>query len=90
MLAVGLQFGLYVLVDQGAGPVEALKESWRLTDGYKITVFLVNTLFSVGVVAFSCVTLGLMPAIAAPVLALTQAVMYHSLVHIQGPAPRML
>ncbi|MCB9697588.1 MAG: hypothetical protein H6738_12475 [Alphaproteobacteria bacterium] len=86
ILGVGLQFFIYALVDQDLGAVDALKESWRLTDGYKFTVFLTN--FAIGLIglAIACVTCGIGYLAFLPVLSLTQAVMYHSLVHLQGTA----
>lgn len=84
--AIGLQFFIYAMVDQDLGAMDALKESWRLTDGYKFTVFLTN--FAIGLIgiAIACVTCGIGYLAFIPVLSLTQAVMYHSLIHLQGTA----
>jgi hypothetical protein len=40
ILSVGLAFVPYVVVDRGLGPIEALKESWRITKGHKWQLFL--------------------------------------------------
>ena len=90
VLSIGLQFSLYAMVDQGLGPIEAMKESWRLTDGHKITVVGVNIAIGLLTLLFGCVTLGLGMVILAPLVSLTQAVMYHSLMHLQGPRPRIV
>jgi uncharacterized membrane protein len=86
IFAIGAQFMLYALVDQDLDAVAAIKESWRLTDGSKAMVFGVNLVLVLGFVAVSCVTLGIGYFLAMPVLVLTQAVMYHSLVHSRGLA----
>ena len=38
--SLGLCFVLYVVIDRGDGPINALKESWRLTKGSKWQLFL--------------------------------------------------
>lgn len=83
VLLLGLQFSLYALIDQDLDPIAAMQESWRLTEGYKVTVFLVNLVIFILAGLFACVTLGIGYLVAIPVLALSQAVMYHSLVHIK-------
>lgn len=90
ILAIGLQFVLYAMVDQGLGPIEALQESWRLADGQKLTIFGVNLVLGIGMLLFACGTCGMGVIVAAPVLALTQGVMYHSLLHLQGPRPQFV
>ena len=42
IVGLGLQFSLYAMLDRDMNPIEALQESWRLTDGYKFTIFAVN------------------------------------------------
>lgn len=80
ILWAGLQFTLYALVDRDLGPVEALSESWNLTEGFKLTILLINIVVIVGLLVFSCITMGIGYFVAVPVLSLMQAVMYHSLV----------
>ena len=79
ILALGLQFTMYALVDRGLGPIEALSESWRVTDGHKMTIFLINLVIGLLAIFFTCATLGFGYFLIVPLLALTQAVMYHSL-----------
>lgn len=81
--SVGLGFALFALIDQDLGPVDALSESWRLTDGHKLRVFLVGLAVASGALLVSVATLGLGLVVAAPVLVLSQGVMYHSLLHLQ-------
>jgi len=38
--SLGLFFVLFVVIDRGAGPINALKESWRITKGNKWRLFL--------------------------------------------------
>jgi hypothetical protein len=85
ILALGLQFTFYALIDQDLDPIAALQESWRLTDGYKGTVFVVNLVMGLLLLVFSCVTLGFGYLLAIPMMGLSQAVMYHSLLHLQPP-----
>ena len=86
MIFLLLTFFIYAMVDQDLPAIDSLKESWRLTDGYKLTIFLTN--FAIGLIgmAIACVTCGFGYLAFIPVLSLAQAVMYHSLTHLQGTA----
>lgn len=84
IIGLGLQFYLYAMVDKNLGPIEAMKESWRLTDGYKLQVFFVNLVIALIGIAVTCATCGIGYILIVPILALTQAVMYHSLLHLKG------
>ena len=77
--ALGLQFAPYLIVHQGLGPIEALQKSWELTDGHKVTLFLVALIIGLLALVLACVTCGIGYLAALPVLSLTQAIMYHSL-----------
>jgi hypothetical protein len=82
---LGLQFGILAAVDQDLGPIEALGESWRIASPRLFEIFLVTLALSVLFLVFTCVTLGMGYLLALPVLALVQAVMYHTLLHEAGP-----
>lgn len=80
IFALMMYFSLYLIVDRNLGPIEAMTESMALTDGNKITIFVVSLVIGLLVVGLSCVTLGLGALVLVPMVSLAQAVMYHSLV----------
>ncbi len=84
VVGIGLQFVQYVIVDRGVGPIDAIRESWRLTSGYKLTIFFINFLAGLLGIVLTCLTLGIGYLLFIPVLVLMQGVMYHSLTHYQG------
>lgn len=79
ILSLGLQFTFYALVDRDLGAMDAVTESWRITDGHKVSIFVINFVIGILAIVFSCITLGIGYFAVVPVLSLTQAVMYHSL-----------
>jgi len=86
ILALGLGFFVYGLIDQDLGPIESLQESWRLTNGHKAFLFLfalVTWFVGMLVTVFTC---GLGLFVVGPVLGLSQAVLYHAMVHEKGRA----
>jgi uncharacterized membrane protein len=84
--SLGLYFTLYLVIDQEMGAIDALSESWRLTDGEKGFLFVFNLLMVFGALILMVVTCGIGYLIVVPTLALVQAVMYHSLVSMKGTA----
>ncbi len=40
ILGLGLMFTYYIIVDKNLGPIEAMKESWNISKGYKMELFL--------------------------------------------------
>ena len=86
---LGLQFAQYAIVDLGLGPIEALRESWRLTNGYKVTILFINILASLFALLVTCVTFGMGYLVLLPMLLLMQGVMYHSLTHHQALASEL-
>jgi hypothetical protein len=52
ILAIGLQFSAFFVVDRRLGAVDAMKASWQVTSGRKGQVFVVMLLF--GLVAAGC------------------------------------
>ena len=87
ILALGLQLTFYAMVDQDLGPVEALRESWRLTDGHKLALFIVGIVMAIFAFVVTCITCGFGYLAVLPLLSLSQAVIYHSLFHLKGPRP---
>lgn len=78
MLAIGLQFATYLVVDKGMGAVEALKESWEITKGMKwklfgfaLVIWLVNI---VGLVLF-----GVGMLVTIPLTMIAMAYVYRTL-----------
>lgn len=84
-----LSFGFinadFYVVDQGLGPVEALKKSWESTDGQKSNIFIF-ALAEVGItlVGLACCCLGIF--VAVPVCLLARSIIYMRLSGA-GPAP---
>ena len=56
IVSMGLAFVPYLVVDKNLGPIEAIKESWRVTKGHKMQLFLLFLalmgLNIIGVLAF--------------------------------------
>jgi len=52
ILMIGLSMTLPLIVDRGIGPIDALTESWRLTDGNRANIFIF------GLIAFGLVVAG--------------------------------
>ena len=72
--ALGLLFVLYVVIDRGAGPINALKESWRITNGNKWQLFLFGlALMGLNLLGLLALVIGVL--VTAPItwLAVTHA-----------------
>jgi len=82
--ALGFAMAQFLIVDQRLGVMDALSESWRLMDGEKAFLFLFQLVVGFGVLAFGLITCGLGLLIAAPALALTNLIIYDSLVSLKG------
>ena len=80
ILALGLMMSMPLVVDRDLGAVDALKESWRLTDGHKMQLF-VFMLIGIGIVILGalacCVGAWL---VAQPLVMLAQAYVYLKLI----------
>ncbi|HWK39229.1 MAG TPA: DUF975 family protein [Hyphomicrobium sp.] len=74
ILALGLAFVPYLVVERGLGPIEAMKESWRVTKGYKGQMGLL-LLALIGIIILGLLALGIGVFVAAPIamLAMTHA-----------------
>ncbi|MBI3282955.1 hypothetical protein HYZ70_02660 [Candidatus Curtissbacteria bacterium] len=61
ILAVRLSFWAYALVESDLGPIEAIKESWRITEGHTINLFIFNFLLGLlNVLGFLALFAGLL------------------------------
>lgn len=87
IVALGLSMTFFAMVDQDLGPIEAMQESWRLTEGSLVQILLVGLSLAVVGMLFGCATLCMGFLLVTPLLTLSQAVMYHSLLSTRGPRP---
>ena len=72
--ALGLLFVLYVVIDRGAGPINALKESWRITNGNKWQLFLFGLVLSgLNLVGVLLLVVGLLVTVPVTWIAVTHA-----------------
>jgi uncharacterized membrane protein len=76
--AIGLGFVAFLVIDRGAGPVEALKESWRITKGHKWKLALLG-LALVGVNILGVLALGIGVLVSAPISLVAGAHAYRTL-----------
>lgn len=75
ILSVGWSLMLPVLVDKNLGPVEALKESWRITSGHKGNIFVALLLLALTAIAGLCAC-GIGILVAYPIMYFAIAFMY--------------
>ncbi len=87
VVGLGLHLCLFALVDQDIGPIASLRESWRLTEGHKLTLFVVYVVMGVLALLVTCLTCGIGYLAVIPILSLAQSVVYHSLMNEKGPRP---
>jgi len=86
IVALGLSLYSYVVVDQGLSGVDALKKSWEMTKGHKVTLFLM-ALLSILVVIAGAIACGIGVLLGSmPVLLLANAYAY---LRIKGEEPRL-
>ncbi len=77
IFACKLAFTPYLVVDQRMGVIEAVKESWRMTNGHAWKVFLIGLLgIPISIAGLICLVVGIIPAIMWIELAV--ASLYHS------------
>jgi uncharacterized membrane protein len=83
ILLYGLSLAAFLIVDQDLSGVDALKRSWEMTKGHKVTIFLYNLLMGLVIsLAGSC---GLGLFIAMPMLLVGNAYVY---LRIKGENPQ--
>jgi Protein of unknown function (DUF975) len=72
--ALGLGFAPYLVVDRGMGPIEALKQSWHLTKGYKWPLLgLALALVGLNLLGVAALIVGLLVTVPISWLAVTHA-----------------
>ncbi|MFH1463348.1 MAG: hypothetical protein ABIO70_03075 [Pseudomonadota bacterium] len=78
IIALGTMLYIYAIVDQDLGPVESLKESWRLTDGEKGRLFLWGlTCFGLMLAGFLVCCVGAL--VTGPICGIGTAMIYDNL-----------
>ncbi len=85
ILALGLMLHKYAIVDQDLGPIECLKESWRLTDNEKFDLFLWGlAVMGINIAGFCCCIVGLL--VTVPVTQIGTAYIYDNMLRRKGNA----
>ena len=75
-----LIFTLYLVIDRNMGPIVAMKESARITKGYRMKLLgLVLTMVGLNIVGLLCLVVGLLVSMPVSMLALVHA--YRTLEH---------
>lgn len=78
--ALGLMFVAYLIVDKQMGPIDALKESWRITKGHKGQLFLFTlAVIGINILGFLALLVGLL--VTVPVSMLAAVHVYRTLEH---------
>lgn len=86
VLMLGLQMAMLLVVDQDLAPIDALKESWRITSGHKVKLLgLVVVAMLIVMAGAAACGVGMFPAIALVMAA--QAWVYVRLTE-NNPPPR--
>ena len=76
--ALGLGMVPFTVIDRGAGPIDALKESWRITKGHKGQLALLGlALLGINLLGILALVVGLL--VTVPVTWLTIAHVYRTL-----------
>lgn len=78
--ALGLMFVTYLIVDRHMNPIDAIKESWRITKGHKWELFLLAlALIGLNIVGFLLLLVGLLVTVPVSMLAVVHV--YRTLEH---------
>ncbi len=85
IMLIGFWMHKYLIIDQQLGPIECLKESWRITHGEKGDLFLFGLVtFFINLAGFLCCIVGLL--ITVPVTAIATSYIYDNIVQRKGRA----
>jgi len=72
--ALGLYFASYLVIDRGAGPINALKQSWHITKGHKWQLFLFSlVLIGLNLLGLLALVVGIFVTVPITWLAITHA-----------------
>ncbi len=85
ILGLGLSMWTFLVVDRNMGGVDALKESWEITKGHKMTLFLLILLQFLVILAGELVC-GLGALVAQPIVLVSNAFAY---MRLSGQQPRL-
>lgn len=78
IVSLGLMFSLYLVIDKDRGPIEAVKESWRITKGHKGRLLLFGlALAGINILGFLALIVGLL--VTVPVSMLASVYVYRKL-----------
>lgn len=78
--ALGLMLTPYLIVDKGMQPIDALKESWRVTKGHRMQLFLfVLSLIGINVLGLLALVVGLLVSVPVSMLAVVHV--YRKIIH---------
>jgi uncharacterized membrane protein len=74
ILATGLGFVPYLVIERGLGPIEAMKESWRITKGHKWQLFLlIVALIGINILGVLALLVGVLVSIPVAMIAFVHA-----------------
>ena len=80
ILALGLIFSSYLIIDKGRGPIEAMKESWRIAKGHKWQLFVFSSaMVGLNILGLLALIVGLLVTIPVTMLAMVHV--YRKLEH---------
>jgi uncharacterized membrane protein len=80
VLLAGLMFVPYLVVERGLGPIEAMKESWRIAKGHKWTLFLLFlALMGLNLLGVLALFVGVFVSVPVTMIAVAHA--YRTLAH---------